>query len=143
MSSASAATTSNRCDENRRRARAFFAALGRGDRQALAEICRDDMEWTVPKGAVAQAGTHVGAAEVFDRMLQSTSATFVAGSQRFDVLHEIAEGDVVMIEARFRAKGINGRDYDNAYVFVFEFEDGRVRRLREHVDTRYAAEFFA
>jgi uncharacterized protein len=134
---------SSASETNRGFARSFFAALGRGDRQALFEICHDDLEWTVPKGAVAQAGTHVGAAEVFDRMLQSTSATFVAGSQRLDVLHEIAEGDVVMIEARFRAKGVNGRDYDNGYVFVFEFEGGRVRRLREHVDTRYAAEFFA
>jgi ketosteroid isomerase-like protein len=134
---------SSASEANRGRTRSFFAALGRGDRGALAQLCCGDLEWTVPKGAIAQAGTHVGAAEVFDRMLASTSATFVAGSQRLEIVHEIAEGDVVMVEARFQAQGTNGRDYDNAYVFVFEFEDGRVRRLREHVDTRYAAEFFA
>ena len=29
------------------------------------------------------------------------------------------------------AEGINGR-YNNSYVFVFQFEDGKIRHLREY-----------
>lgn len=133
-------------DANKKTAMAFFQALGTGDRSALHELCDDALEWTVPQGAILHAGTHTPAAAVFDLMLSAVSDTFVAGSQRteFDLI--IGEGDVVMAEARIHADGTNGRDYDNVYVFVFEFtseaEGGRIRKLREHVDTRYAAGFF-
>lgn len=133
-------------ETNKKTALAFFEALGRGDREALHALCDDLLEWSVPQGAILHAGTHSPASAVFDRMLSAVSDTFVAGSQRteFDLL--IGEGNIVMAEARIHADGTNGRDYDNVYVFVFEFgseaEGGRIRKLREHVDTRYAAEFF-
>ena len=129
-------------DENKKLAGAFFEALGRGDRARLSELCSEDLEWTVPQGAALHAGTHKGASQVFDRMLSSVDDTFVMGSQRLEFGLFIAEGGVVMAEATFHAKGNNGRDYDNVYVFVFEIEGGKIQKLREHVDTRYAAEFF-
>jgi len=131
---------------NKKTALAFFEALGRGDRETLHALCDDALEWSVPQGAVLHAGTHSPASTVFDRMLSAVSDTFVAGSQRTEFDLMIGEGDVVMAEARVHADGTNGRDYDNVYVFVFEFgseaEGGRICKLREHVDTRYAAEFF-
>ena len=129
-------------NENKQRVHAFLKALGRGDRQALHELCCEDLDWTVPQGAALHAGTHSGAEQVFDLMLSSVGDAFVMGSQRisFDLI--VAEGDAVMAEASVHAKGVGGRDYDNVYVFVFEFEDGKIRKLREHVDTRYASEFF-
>ena len=33
-------------------------------------------------------------------------------------------------------------DYDNDYVFVVELEGDSIVEIREHVDTRYAAEAF-
>jgi ketosteroid isomerase-like protein len=29
----------------------------------------------------------------------------------------------------------NGRPYDNDYCFIFELTDGRIRRVREYMDT--------
>jgi len=55
----------------------------------------------------------------------------------------LEEGAVVIAEANIKARTPAGDVYDNLYVFIFEFEDGRVRELREHVDTIYAANFFA
>ncbi|MBW2274183.1 MAG: nuclear transport factor 2 family protein [Deltaproteobacteria bacterium] len=128
--------------ENKQRIHAFFEALGRGNRQALHELCCEDLDWTVPQGAALHAGTHSGAGHVFELMLSSVGDAFVMGSQRINFDLIVAEGEVVMAEASVHAKGTNGRDYNNVYVFVFEFEDGKIRKLREHVDTRYASEFF-
>ncbi|MEM7412818.1 MAG: nuclear transport factor 2 family protein [Myxococcota bacterium] len=130
-------------DRNKTAVHAFFAALGRGDRKALGELCTPDLAWVVPAGAALHAGTHRGAERVFDTMLSAVGNTFVPGSQRVSLGLLVAESNAVMAEARVTAKGVDGRAYENVYVFVFEFEGEKIRELREHVDTRYAAEFFA
>ncbi|MCA9509765.1 MAG: nuclear transport factor 2 family protein [Myxococcota bacterium] len=120
----------------------FFRALGRGDREALRALVHDDFRWVVPKGAVQHAGVHAGAERVFDAMLGAVGDAFVAGSQRTDLEVVVEDGGVAFCEARVRARAPDGREYDNAYVFVFVARDGRLAELREHVDTRYAAAFF-
>ena len=130
-------------DANKRLAFRFFEALGRGDRAALRALVHDDFRWVVPSGAVLHAGVHEGAEAVFDAMFAAVGDAFVPGSQRTTFETVVAEGDTVMCEARVRARSPDGRDYDNGYVFVFVARDGRLTELREHVDTRYAAEFFA
>ncbi len=129
-------------EENEGIARAFFEALGRGDRARLSELCSEQLEWTVPRGAALHAGTHRGAQHVFDLMLSAAGDAFVPGSQRLELDLVVANRDAVFAEARVLAKGTNDRAYENVYFFVFEIEDGVIRKLREHVDTRYAAEFF-
>jgi len=121
----------------------FFAALGRADRAALRALVHDDFRWTVPKGAVLHAGVHEGAEAVFDAMLSAVGDAFVPGSQRTEFELVVEQGDVAFCEARVRATAPDGRRYDNVYVFVFIARDGKLAALREHVDTRYAAEFFA
>lgn len=46
-----------------------------------------------------------------------------------------ADGNVVVIEQRMRATLANGNAYDNDYCFVIEVADGRIRRVREYMDT--------
>ena len=129
-------------DANRQIALDFFAALGRGDRKAMHALVHDDLRWVVPDGAILHAGLHEGASKVFDDMLSAVDDSFVAGSNRTEIGRVVAEGDVVMVEARIHADAKDGRHYDNGYVFVFELRDGRIAELREHVDTRYAADFY-
>ena len=130
-------------EENKKAVHAFFEALGRGDLAELGALCSEQLEWTVPQGAVLHAGTHTGAERVFNLMFSAVGDAFVLGSHRisFDLI--VAEKDAVFVEARVQAEGTHGRAYNNVYVFVFEFENGVIRKLREHVDTRYAAEFFS
>ena len=128
--------------ERKRLALAFFEALGRADRSALMGLVHPDFRWVVPQGAVLHAGVHEGAERVFDAMLTAVGETFQPGSQRTEMGLVVGEADAVFCEARVRARGVDGRDYDNVYVFVFEFRGDRIAELREHVDTRYAAEFF-
>ena len=84
-------------ESNRSAVRAYFDAVGRGDRAALLALFRPDLRWRVPKGAVPPyAGVHHGAERVVDLMLGAVGAAFVPGSQRVAVRLMLAEGDVVM-----------------------------------------------
>jgi hypothetical protein len=131
-------------EANRAVVRAYFDAVGRGDRAALLALFRPDARWRVPKGAIAPyGGLHVGAEKIVDLMLGAVGAAFVPGTQRVAVRLMLAEGDVVVAETRMTARRPNGApDYDNEYVFVFELVDGKIADLREHVDTRTAAQAF-
>lgn len=53
------------------------------------------------------------------------------------------DGDTVLIEMTNRSKLFNGRDYENEYCFVFEIEAGKIRRVREYVDTQKVKELTA
>lgn len=49
----------------------------------------------------------------------------------------------MIVEERMRATLANEGHYDNDCCFVFEMQDGRIRRVREDMDTRRGAEWFA
>jgi ketosteroid isomerase-like protein len=66
---------------------------------------------------------------------------FVADvSTTFRGLH--ADGDTVVAEVRLEATLAHGGHYDNDYCFVFELEDGRIRQVREYMDTQRGARWF-
>jgi hypothetical protein len=130
-------------EEHKQRARAVFDAIERADPKAMRALVTDDLVWVIPRSAPAPyAGRHEGAERVLELMFGAVAA-FAPGSQKFHELAAAAEGDVVFVETNLRARGADGRDYDNHYCFVFAFRDGRIREIREHVDTSYAASFFA
>ena len=135
-------------EENRARVRAYFDAVERGDRSGLVALFHPEVRWRVPKGAIAPyGGIHHGAQRIAEMMLGAVGTAFVPGTQRVAIRLMLAEGDVVIAETRMTAKrppraGQPVPDYENDYVFVVEFEAGKIIEIREHVDTRYAAETF-
>jgi uncharacterized protein len=48
----------------------------------------------------------------------------------------------VVIEHRGRNATPDGRPYDNKYCWVCRFADGRLRELREYMDTQLVTETF-
>lgn len=134
--------------ENEARVQAFFGALERGDREGLLALFHPDLRWRIPKGAIAPyGGMHHGAQKIADMMLGAVGTAFVPGTQRIEIRLMLAEGDVVVAETRMTAKrppraGAPVPDYENDYVFVVELDAGKIVEIREHVDTRYAAEAF-
>ncbi len=50
----------------------------------------------------------------------------------------IAEGDWVAVQATMDARTAKGEDYHNYYHFAFRVEAGKIREVKEHVDTFYA-----
>lgn len=122
----------------------YFEAVSAGDADRLRAIFADDLRWRVPQGAIAPyAGLHEGGEKIVEMMLGAVGHSFVPGSQKTEILLTLFGDDVVCVETQMTARTPDGRDYRNDYTFFFEFRDGRISEIREHVDTRYAAEFFA
>jgi len=48
-------------------------------------------------------------------------------------------GDVIVVQARGRNLTYDGRRYDNDYVFVIHFKDGKIVRYEEYCDTELIA----
>lgn len=126
-----------------RMAEAYFEAVCAGDAEGLRALFADDVRWRIPKGAIPPyGGVHRGADTVVEMMLGAVGASFVEGSQRFAVATTLIGDDVVCKETEMTAEGVDGRSYRNDYTFFFVFGDDRIVEIREHVDTRYAADFF-
>ncbi len=122
----------------------YFDAVCAGDADRLGAIFADDVRWCVPQGAIEPyAGVHEGAERIIGMMLGATEGAFVPGSQHFEVRSTLIEGELVCKETRMTAESPDGRRYENDYTFFFVVREGRIVEIREHVDTRYAANFFA
>ena len=131
-------------EEMRKSVFAYFDAVACGDRARLFELFAADIRWRVPEGAVAPyAGLHEGAGPVVDLMLTAVEGAFVPGSQETEILSFVFGDDVTIVESELRAHTPDDRLYLNRYAFFFEFRDGFIAEIREYVDTRYAANFFA
>ncbi|MBJ21135.1 MAG: hypothetical protein CL933_17140 [Deltaproteobacteria bacterium] len=124
-------------------AEAYFTAVCAGDAERLRALFVDDVRWRIPKGAIEPyGGVHQGAEKIVGMMLGAVGESFVAGSQRFHVRTTLIGDDIVCKETEMTATAPDGRTYRNDYTFFFAFRDGSISEIREHVDTRYAAEFF-
>jgi uncharacterized protein len=47
----------------------------------------------------------------------------------------VGEGDIAVIEQKYRARVANGRMYENRYCWVFVARDGKICEMREYMDT--------
>lgn len=115
------------------------------DPARIADVFTADAEWFAPPdNATARVigGTHhlVGQDRIVRFLTVEFPAVFTDVTVEFRTV--VAEGDTVVVEERMRATLANGRFYDNDYCFLFEVRDGRIRRVREYMDTRRGAEMF-
>lgn len=130
-------------EEMDRMAEAYFTTVCAADAEGLRALLADEVRWRIPKGAIPPyGGVHQGADTVVEMMLGAVGASFVAGSQRFEIQTTLFGENGVCKETEMTAEGVDGRAYRNDYTFFFVFADDRIVEIREHVDTRYAAEFF-
>ncbi|MEZ7996386.1 MAG: nuclear transport factor 2 family protein, partial [Halioglobus sp.] len=53
----------------------------------------------------------------------------------FTILNMVGEGDKVAVEATSVGEHISGQTYSNEYHFLFEFQSGKLIRLKEYMDT--------
>jgi len=72
----------------------FFAAMGRGDKQALSALSAEDIEWIIPGEDWPLAGTHRGHAGLAD-VLQKANETVETSYP--EPPEFIAQGDRVLV----------------------------------------------
>jgi ketosteroid isomerase-like protein len=118
---------------------AAWRAFTSRDAARIGACFTEDAQWLAPAGngtAVGLGIPHhmVGRAQIARFIAEDVGKLFVADVQ-VDFRGLYAEGDVVILEERMQATLANGRPYDNDYCFIFELTDGRIRRVREYMDT--------
>jgi ketosteroid isomerase-like protein len=117
------------------------------DPERIRAVFTPDAEWLAPEGnatAVALGGTHhlVGRDRIVHFLTVEFPSVFVA-DVHVDFRSVVGDGDVVVVEERMQATLHHGGHYDNEYCFVFELEGERIKRVREYMDTRRGAAWFA
>jgi len=126
-------------EDNKRAAMATWKAFASRDPVEIAAMFTEDAEWFAPPGnataAALNATKHVmGKADIVQFIAFEFGKLF-AHDVKLDFKGFYGDGDIVVVKHRLRATLANGAPYDNDYCFVLEMENGRVRRMREYMDT--------
>ena len=91
------------------------------------------MVWTII-GSTRLSGTSRGPDEVASKLFAPLAAA-LSGPVRFTVDRLVAEGDIVVMEARGEATSAAGRPYSNRYCIVFRLAGGKLAEITDYVDT--------
>ncbi len=113
----------------------FFAAIGRGDREALLALAADDIEWIIPGRNWSLAGTYHGHAGLAG-LLETASRSLDTSTEPREYL---ARADRVLVVgiAMGKVKATNKAFVDN-WVFAITVR-GKLTSIREYVDTQALA----
>jgi uncharacterized protein len=123
-----------------------WEAFATRDPGRVRAVFAPDAEWLAPPGnatALALDGTHhlVGRDRIVRFLTIEFGTVFVAGVS-VDFRGIYADGDTVLVEERMQATLAHGGHYDNDYCFIFELENGLIKRVREYMDTQRGAGWF-
>jgi uncharacterized protein len=115
----------------------FFAAIGRGDKEALLALVAEDIEWIIPGEGWPLAGTHRGRAElaaVLQKASEEVETTFPEPPEF------VAQGDRVLVigVATGKIKAPN-KPFNDDWVFAITVRDGKLKKIREYIDTQALA----
>src|ERR1700747_209100 len=123
-------------DKNVQAVKNFFAAIGRGDREALLALVAEDIEWIIPGRDWPLAGTHRGHAGLAHLLGAAAQAIETSTEPR----EFVAQGDRVLVAgfARGKIKATN-KTFEDDWIFAITVRDGRLTSIREYVDTQALA----
>jgi len=123
-------------EDNKAVACRFFERFDANDIEGALDTLADDATWWIagkPAG-LAAAGVHdkKQIAGVFQRI-----AGRLKDGLRMRVKSSIAEGDRVALEVVSHGELRNGRLYENEYHTLMTIRDGKIREVREYMDTQH------
>lgn len=123
-------------EQNVQTVKDFFAAIGRGDKEALLALVGEDIEWIIPGKDWSLAGTHRGHAGLV-RLLETASRSLETSTEPREF---IAEGDRVLVigVASGKVKATN-KPFEDGWVFAITVRDGKLSSIREYIDTQALA----
>ena len=119
----------------------FWNAFSNGDIKTAFASISDEISWLIPGSLPNLSGLRKGKAEILN--FARSAAKMFPNGLKSELRRIYCDGNTVLIEMTNRGKLFNGRDYENEYCFVFELEAGKIRRVREYVDTQKVAELTA
>jgi ketosteroid isomerase-like protein len=116
--------------------RAYFDAVNKGQlTDDLLAFMSEDVTWWIQQ-ASPSAGTYEGHAGI--KRLFSIDIPIFSAPLQVKIVRMVGEGATVAAEVEIRTKNKDGKDYFNHYSFWFDVQDGKIRSVREYLDTLYA-----
>ena len=118
---------------NRAHLEHVFAETAKGNGRPFLDAFAEDAIWTVT-GTTGWSKTYRGKSAILIDLI-APLRRILAPPLRTHARRLIAEGDIVVVEARGQNLTRDGKPYENNYCYVFEFRDGEVTSLTEYADT--------
>jgi ketosteroid isomerase-like protein len=103
------------------------------DRALFVASLADDVTWVVT-GQYSWSRTFTGKQSIL-RDLHGHVRSLLVDPARTTAERFIADGDIVVVEARGNNLTKTGMRYDNEYCLVFRLADGKIREVREYCDS--------
>lgn len=124
--------------ENVETVKKFFAALRGGDTQGLLAVSAEDIEWIVPGKGWPLAGTHRGHAGLTDLLQKASETVETSYPTPFEF---VAQGDRVLVIGFATGKMLaTDKAFEDDWVFSITVQNGKLKSIREYVDTQAVAE---
>ncbi len=123
-------------EQNKEMVKATWTAFAKGDIKTAFGNMADNVSWLVPGNIPGVSGVKRGKDEILKFM--GAFASKIPEGMHSEITRAYADGDTVILELTNKAKVSNGKFYENEYCFVFEIENGKIRRIREYTDTQKA-----
>src|SRR6185436_14275788 len=119
--------------ENKQLLQSIFAELAKGNAAPFAEAMADEFTWEAP-GSTSWSGSYVGKKKVIGELWRSLGEE-MEGRIKTIPHRFIADGDIVVVEARGDNMTKAGKPYRNTYCMVFTVAGGKLKHCTEYMDT--------
>jgi uncharacterized protein len=118
---------------NRARMEYVFAETAKGNGRPFLDALAEDASWTI-MGNTRWSKSYKGKAAIMADLLAPLRRV-LAPPIKTHARRIVAEGDIVVVEARGENVTRDGKPYENSYCYVLEFRDRKVSALTEYADT--------
>jgi uncharacterized protein len=110
----------------------IFDEVAKGNGAPFWEACHDDLVWRTI-GSGSWSGEFVGKQTIITEIFRPLNQAL---ADRATLPTRVVDGgEVIVVQARGNNLTRDGRRYDNDYVFVIHFRDGKIARYEEYCDT--------
>lgn len=111
-----------------------MAELAKGNSRPFGEAMTEDCIWRQMGTSGRWAVAYEGRRESWEKLFAPLRKQYATPYTNTPV-HIFADGDHVIVEARGDVTMTSGKPYRNLYCFVIQMKDGKMREVREYMDT--------
>ena len=115
----------------------FLHAFTSGQIEKAWSFCTDDFRWIMMDKRMGGGEPASFSKDDYIKMVSGFGGIFPQGI-RMEFEAPLAGKDRVAVEARSEGLMKNGNAYRNLYVFMLRFSGGRIKEIREYLDSGYA-----
>jgi ketosteroid isomerase-like protein len=126
--------------ENKSTVIKFMNAVQRKQWDVVMNLVTDDLvSWVPPSAEIVMGYPTIvrGAKEVVEARAKSSGERY-SPELHFTITHLLGDGDLVAAFTNIRTVTTSNTPYENDYVMLFRFENGRIAEWGEYLDTAHA-----